>query len=126
MAHHALIIHISEYAWDDANGKKKFGITPKRFEKFRAKLPEQFQPLLVGPIRTAANGDYVVAFLPDGSKEGWETSDEGDCIRAELAAMFNFRYEDGSTPFNVVEVRFGGDDPELGYAIDPRKVRSWR
>lgn len=119
MAHHALIIYISGYVFDEHNRRE---INPPDIAAYRETLPEQFRALLIGPVPTAVNGDLVVAFLPDGSKEGWDTSHEGDRIRAELSAMFTFCYEDGSSPFNIVLTRFGGDDPELGYAIDPRKV----
>lgn len=117
IAHHALIVCISEYAMDPER-RHKFG-TPD-IPAYRNSLPPEFQPLLIGPIRAAANGDYIVALLPDGSKEGWDTSDEGDRIRNELISMFNFRYDDRSSPFDVVEVRFGGDEPDLAYTIDPR------
>lgn len=129
MAHHALVVHISGYALDKPGSyftEDSFGVTHESIAAFRESLDEQFRPLLVGPIRAAANGDYVLAFLPDGSKEGWDTSDQGDAIRALLTEMFAFKYEDGSSPFDVVEVRFGGDDPELGYALDPRRVRNRR
>lgn len=126
MAHHALIVYIPSYFVEKGHSL----IYPEKkmpdIEAFRAALPENFRQLLVGPVQTAANGDYVLVFLPDGSKEGWDISDEGDAIRDALAKMFDVRYDEDAhycSPFQVVEVRFGGDDPEMGYAVDPRRVR---
>ena len=130
MAHHALIVYIPGYFIERGHSLIYPEIKMPDLEAFREAMPESFRKLLVGPTQTAANGDYVLAFLPDGSKEGWDTSDEGDAIRDALAKMFDIRYPDEESdycsPFQVVEVRFGGDDPELGYAIDPRKTRARR
>lgn len=115
IAHHALIVTISGFTFNDP---KKYRVPD--IAAYREGLPEHFRPLLVGPIRSAANDDWVVAFLPDGSKEGWGTSDEGDRIRNELIDMFRWSFEDGSSPYDVVLVRFGGDDPHLVNAHDPR------
>ena len=41
-------------------------------EGFRASLPEDWRPLLVGPAHSVVNDICIVAFLPDGSKEGWD------------------------------------------------------
>ncbi len=76
---------------------------------FRDSLPEEWRPLVVGPIPQVINGDVTYLFLPDGSKEGWGTSDEGDEYRRQFKAIFSFAYGDGSSPFNLVHVRFGSD-----------------
>lgn len=129
MAHHALIVHIPSSFIENGHSLLYPNIKMPNIDAYRNGLPERFQKLLVGPIPCAANGDYVLAFLPDGSKEGWDTSDIGDDIRNTLAALFDIRYDEEDeycSPFDVVEVRFGGDDPELGYAIDPRRVKQRR
>lgn len=48
---------------------------------FRASLPDEWQPLVVGPVRSITNGYLTYAFLPDGSTEGLDTSDAGDGYR---------------------------------------------
>lgn len=80
---------------------------------YRESLPEEFRGLLIGPIMSAANGYSTIVFVPDGSKEGWDTSDEADRIRIELARMM-------PRDVDVVEVRFGGDDYDVFDADDPR------
>jgi hypothetical protein len=56
------------------------------------------------------NGDFTFLVIPDGSKEGWPESDEGDRMRAMfwdwMAAQV---YEDGSNVLDAVEIRYGGD-----------------
>lgn len=118
-AHHAVIIHVSGSSIDGPHTQSCIRFPD--LDGFRKALPQEFQQLLIGPIPGAINGDYSVVFLPDGSKEGWETSDEGDRIRHRLVDLFNQFYEDLSTPFDVAEVRFGGDDWDLVHAGDPRR-----
>lgn len=79
-------------------------------DAFRASLPAEWQPLIVGPVGSITNDYWTFAFLPDGSKEGWDTSDRGDEYREQFEDLFSFRYEDGSSPFDVVHVRFGDDE----------------
>ncbi|WP_051790100.1 hypothetical protein [Streptomyces sp. NRRL S-1022] len=87
-------------------------------DAFRASLPESLRPLVVGPIPAPLNGYVSYAFLPDGSKEGWGASDEGDTYRDQFAALFNHRYDDGSTHDEVVALRFGGDHRDENPAPD--------
>lgn len=82
-------------------------------EAFRQSLPEEWRPLVVGPIPAVVNGYVTYAFLPDGSKEGWPPSDRGDEYRNAFVELFDHGYRDGSSPFEVTRVRHGGDDPEL-------------
>jgi len=51
------------------------------------------------------------AALPDGSKEGWTDSDQGDEARgAFVAYLRTLYYGDGSSPLSWVEVQFGDDE----------------
>jgi len=68
---------------------------------------------LVSPIVPAVTngGSFFVA--PDGSKEGWGTSDLGDACRARLIRhLEGYRYEDGSSSLDWAELVVGGDDRE--------------
>jgi hypothetical protein len=103
IAHHAVLIsvpgHIVKGTYPNLRRKMP------DLDAFREALPEEFRPLLIGPVQTAINNDYTIVFLPDGSKEGWDTSDRGDRIRADLLTLF--------ADFAGVEVQFGGDEPHL-------------
>ena len=83
-----------------------FGGELPAVEAFRESLPEEWRPLVIGPIATIVNMDSVYAFLPDGSEEGWGTSNDGDQYREEFRALFR----DG-TGFHaeMIAARFGGD-----------------
>ena len=77
----------------------------KKFEAeladFRASLPDDsWRALVVGPVESLTNGYAWLAFLPDGSKEGWNLSDEGDQHRARFHELFG-----------GLLVRWGDDDP---------------
>lgn len=84
-------------------------------EGFRATLPDEFARLLIGPITAAVNGDLTYCFLPDGSKEGWTTSNEGDEYRRSFVELFRDCYAD------IAHIRFGGDDPDIQWIEDPLK-----
>jgi hypothetical protein len=86
-------------------------------EAFRQSLPEEWRPLVVGPVHAITNGYMTFAFLPDGSKEGWPPSDRGDEYRDAFVELFNHGYSDGSSSFEVTRVRHGGDEPHLTEAV---------
>ena len=112
--HDAVIVTMADYALKpESIGRDD--IPAVDLDAFRASLPEDWRRLVVGPVESIVNGYYTAAFLPDGSKEDWDTSDDGIRYRDQFAALFSFTYEDGSTPFDIVRVRFGGDEPGAGY-----------
>lgn len=89
-------------------------------DAFRDSLPEEFRQLVIGPVPSCFNGRVSYAFLPDGSKEGWPPSDQGDEYRARFAALFAQQDEDGATCDDTVHIRYGGDHrhdnaPEIRY-----------
>lgn len=62
----------------------------------------------------SVNLHQSIVIFPDGSKEGWEMSDEWDRIRMKfMDKLDSFAYEDGSNPWNYVEVGYG----EYGQAV---------
>lgn len=65
-------------------------------------------------IDSGMNGYHSFFVAPDGSKEGWQDSDEGDVQRDTFIAWLgaNWTYDDGSTPFDWVEVQYGDDNRE--------------
>jgi len=66
----------------------------------------------VSPISSeVVNGSRSFFIPPDGSKERWEESHEGDARREEFKKWLREQaYEDGSSPISWVEVWFGGGD----------------
>ncbi|MCQ1575453.1 hypothetical protein [Streptomyces parvus] len=78
-------------------------------ESFRAALPEEYRPLIIGPVPAPLNGYVSYVFLPEGSKTGWGAAQEASDYRAEFAALFNHRYDDGSTHDDVVHLTYGDD-----------------
>lgn len=67
------------------------------------------------------NGYRSFLVAPDGSKEGWAESDQGDGERAKFIEWLESqRYEDGSSPYDWVEVRFANDGPAKIVAEDWR------
>jgi hypothetical protein len=60
------------------------------------------------------NGYQSVTMVPDGSKEGWDTSRQGDDLRNRfISRLEEDRYEDDSSPWDWVEVSFGELGPRI-------------
>lgn len=95
--HHALIIT----SWCEKHIKAAHDKAQRTFEK----CP-------VSDVTEGVTNDYrSFAVFPDGSKEGWATSDEGDRGRDEYIAWLRTQeYEDGSSPLSWALVQFGDDD----------------
>jgi hypothetical protein len=57
------------------------------------------------------NGYQSFFIPPDGSKEGWPDSDEGDSDRKEFIEWLDLqRYQDKSTPLDWVEIQYADED----------------
>lgn len=72
----------------------------------REEMGERYGHLLVGPIQ-GVNRMETWFFAPDGSKEGWEDSNQADVFRAKfIEIVMRAEYPE------LVHLRFGGDDGE--------------
>lgn len=92
--HNAIIIT----GWDD-----------DYLEEAHTKAKEIFNDRLVSEIvKGMINGQSSFFIAPDGSKEGWETSQECD----EMREKFTEWMKEKCRRCNYVEVRFGGDDSQ--------------
>lgn len=76
---------------------------------FRAKMPGWLRPCVQGPFKNPLNSGYTAFWTPDGSNEGWADSDEADTWRRAFLDLFSFAYADGSSPYDVICIRFGPD-----------------
>lgn len=75
--------------------------------EMRGEMGEDESRLLIGPVSTVVNGDTMFVYLPDGSKEGWSTSDRHDDWRDRFKEIVSRREW-----WDVLSVRFGGDERE--------------
>lgn len=96
MRHHAIIVT----GWDDNEVKAA-----------RKQAEALFNGRVSKIVPGRANG-YTSFFVPpDGSEEGWETSNEGDLGREAFVGYLRSRtYEDGSSRLDWAEVQYGDDD----------------
>ena len=63
---------------------------------------------LITCLESSVNTYTTFVLGPDGSKEGWPESDQADELRARLIKRLSLDdYEDGSSPWNFVEVGYG-------------------
>ncbi|CAB4188127.1 hypothetical protein UFOVP1165_20 [uncultured Caudovirales phage] len=69
----------------------------------------------VSSISPAGYNDSRSFFIPpDGSKEGWDESEDGDMRRDEFVQyLIEQAYEDGSSPLKWVEVRVSDDELDM-------------
>lgn len=70
--------------------------------------------LVTNLTEEAVNGYRSFLVATDGSKEGWQESDEGDEKRAKFIEHLRkeYVYDDGSARVRWVEIQYGDDDNE--------------
>lgn len=66
---------------------------------------------VIGPSKPQTNGYRTFCVVPDGSKEGWDTSNEGDTRRDQFVEWMNAqRNEEGGYVCDWFEASFGYPD----------------
>lgn len=100
IAHHAIIVTGSDY------GTTEVQEAHKRAEE----LGMAVSSIVDSPI----NGYASFFIAPDGSKEGWGASEEGDKRRNEFKTWIR----ESGRYLDFAEVRFGGDGPWLASMED--------
>ncbi|MGG1442116.1 hypothetical protein ABE354_08655 [Brevibacillus laterosporus] len=92
--HNAIVVTGAEYAMDE-------------LELVHKKAQELFGTLASPIIKSHWNGYQSFFVAPDGSKEGWEESNEGDRLREELGNFIDsMAYGDGSNSIRYVDVSY--------------------
>ena len=92
------------------------------------KAKDLFEEKLTDIVEGKGNGYCSFMIVPDGSKEGWETSNEWDEKREEYWKWLN-AYETKESEWgkkgtkiikylSVVGIRFGGDDEDIEVGED--------
>lgn len=91
------------------------------------KAVEVFGNAAVSPVLNSERNGYRSFFVvPDGSKEGWEESDDGDMRRAAFIDWLRAQYHsDGSTNVSWVEAQYADDNDDTkvtGSSDDDQKA----
>lgn len=109
--HHAIIVTSWDYTCEQ--GKELLA------ETARQKAIEIFGTALVSPMIDSPLNGYKTFFVaPDGSKEGWDDSNEGDKRRAEFKIWLRAQADaPGDNHYDWVEICYGGDEPELNAGV---------
>lgn len=123
MRHHAIIV--------TSFMRKKEGRQSITLEDARDRAVAAFtidgQCLVSEIVDGAANGYGSFMIAPDGSKEGWPTSDDAEHARDAFIEWLDAqRFEDGSSLFCWVEVQFGDDKGETKVLRDSDAYRRAR
>lgn len=93
--HHAILVT----GWQD-----------NKLEEAKKKA-EEFGNITTEIVAGNSNGYMTFVVVPDGSKEGWDRSDEGNDARDKFIEWLESqRYGDNSSYFYWVEVMYGSDD----------------
>lgn len=92
---------------------------PKLAENLRKQISELYKKnmeakngfQLISPVVPSLINNYHTFFIaPDGSKEGYDLSDDGDRIRTQVVALLDsYKTEDGTFPVSYVELYYGDD-----------------
>lgn len=103
--HDVVIVQISGYVLSETWTQSP---SPD-LDVFRAKMPGWLRPCVIGPFQNPLNNTYTAFWMPDGSNEGWADSDESDSWRHKFLDLFSFAFDDGSSPYQVMCIRYGPD-----------------
>jgi|SRR6478609_4114509 len=95
--HHAIVVTGS----NSYNAKQGKG----EFDKVHTKAKKIFGNMVSEIIASDVNGYLSFLIAPDGSKEGWPDSNEGDERRAQFV-----EYMKKNNPCDYVEVMYGDDE----------------
>ncbi len=108
MRHHTIVVTGIHYEWDERLSIKAVHEKAKSIFKW------------VSPLSPGLMNGFISFFVPpDGSKEGWSESDEGNAEREKfIQYLESIAYEDGSSPVDWVEVQFGDDELETRVVRD--------
>lgn len=100
--HHTIVV--TGYSKEDTESirQKAISIFGKHFLK--EGIEYKGEELVSEIVYSAINGYTSFFIAPDGSKEGWETSKNGDSARAELIEILN------KSNLSYVELYFGDDE----------------
>jgi hypothetical protein len=104
LKHHAIVVT----SWDGEELKKAHKKAKKVFQKNFEGRPYIKPPIcrvVSHIIEGLANKQYSFFIAPDGSKEGWAASDDGDNARKEFLDWL----QKSSNECDYVEVIFGED-----------------
>ena len=75
--------------------------------KWIDELPDDQQKLFA-LIPSIVNAKTTIVLGPDGSKKGWDEADRGEKLRNDfIDKLKEFDYDDGSNPFDYIEVGYG-------------------
>lgn len=108
MCHHAIVVTCDSKLAVLAHAKAGEILAGGRNEgPVRRDWAQLLSPIIPGIVNS--EDTFIVA--PDGSKEGWDGSDEGERLRAVFVAWLDAqRYDDGSTSFKWALVQYGDDE----------------
>lgn len=105
MKHHAIIVT----SWN------KIRVSHALEKAFTVFGDDSVSPLITSPC----NEYYSFFVCPDGSKEGWTESADGDLNRAEFIEYLERRHRvDGSSYLDWAEVQYGDDNHETKVVRD--------
>ena len=100
--HNAIIVTGWEKTSMEAVHSKAKEIFKEGFKQDNTNGDQLISELILG----LANTQYTFMVAPDGSKEGWATSNFGDEAREELLNWIS----KSNYYCDYIEIRFGGDD----------------
>lgn len=104
IAHHAIVVS----SWMDE------AVEEAHAEAVRLDM----EPSPILPHKINGGGSFLCP--PDGSKEGWAESYKGDARREALVRYLRGMVE-RERWIDWIEVRYGGDEPELAHIVTEEK-----
>ena len=102
--HHAIIVTCNDRKILDS-------IRARALELYKMHMEASNGALLVSEIKDSIVNNYGTFFIiPDGSKEGYDASDDGDVIREKLIDFINPLTKSEAYHLSYSEISYGADD----------------
>ncbi len=103
--HHTIAITSNDKSQLDALRNKLISIYK---DKMEAKKGSQ----IISPIIESLINSFCTFYIvPDGSKEGYDASEDGDTVRKSICELIEtYKQPDGENIFRYIEVSYGADD----------------
>lgn len=102
--HHALIITCNDLKVTET-------IRSKALEFYKLNMEASHSDKLISPImESLINHYYTFTLIPDGSKEGYDASDDNDVIRNKMVEFLTPLTTSTEYHLSFVEIEFGADD----------------
>lgn len=124
IVHKAVIVTTRDYGISQYQPDHGPKIPMPDIEAFREELPWEVEHLLLGPAE-GINGFVTYFWSPSGSKSGYALDTMAEEWRDRFLGLWDWRDEDGASPYDVVVIEYGEDMVSDGVKARVHEPYAW-